>query len=331
MTQNHGHHSDDLTSVDLPMPRAAERSGTTSSADIRERSRSTLAGAFHTGRGRVGSALVLFVTATAVIGPFVAPHSPTELVSTAYAGPTWKAPFGSDGLGRDILSRLLCGGWELLVMAAIATAVGVLLGAAVGVAAAYYAGLSDSILMRTVDVVLAFPQLVFVLLLVSVVGPKPWLLVLAVALAHAPQVARVVRSVALDVTERDFVKSLELMAIRPWKVMTREILPNLSSTLMVEAGLRMTFSISIIAGLSFLGYGIEPPSPNWGVMIQENRIGLSASPLAVIAPVALLSLLTVGLNTFTDAIARVSLGVDLPVRRGLTGKPARRAAVEVSR
>jgi peptide/nickel transport system permease protein len=250
----------------------------------------------------------MFVVVVAAIGPLVAPHSPTELVSGSLLPPGNGYPLGTDDLGRDVLSRLLNGGWELLAMAAIATVLGVVIGALLGILAAFEGGWVDSILMRTVDVLLAFPQIVFALLLVSIVGPKVWLIVVAVAVAHAPQVARVIRSAALDVCERDFVKSVELIAIPRRKIMVGEILPNLISPLMVEFGLRLTFSIIIISGLSFLGFGLQPPSPNWGAMINENRVGLVANPWAVIAPIVMLVLLTVGMNTFTDAIARVSLG-----------------------
>lgn len=264
--------------------------------------------ALRTTRGRVGAALVMFVVLVAAIGPIVAPHSPTELVSGSFLPPGAGYPLGTDDLGRDVLSRLLNGGWELLAMAAVATVLGVAVGALVGILAAFEGGWLDSILMRTVDVLLAFPQIVFALMLVSIIGPKVWLIVVAVAIAHAPQVARVIRSAALDVCERDFVKSVELIAIPRRKIMTGEILPNLISPLMVELGLRLTFSIIIIAGLSFLGFGLQPPSPNWGAMINENRVGLVANPWAVIAPVVMLVILTVGMNTFTDAVARVSLG-----------------------
>ncbi len=267
-----------------------------------------IASALRTGRGRVGAALVLFVVLVAAIGPFVAPYSPTDLVGGSFMPPGSGFVLGTDTLGRDVLSRLLNGGWEILAMAVIATVLGVVIGALVGVLAAFEGGWVDSVLMRTVDVLLAFPQIVFVLMLVSIIGPKVWLIVLAVAIAHAPQVARVIRSSALDVCERDFVKSVELIALPRRKIMTSEILPNLISPLMVELGLRLTFSIIIIAGLSFLGFGLQPPSPNWGAMINENRVGLSANPWAVIAPVFMLVILTVGMNTFTDAVARVSLG-----------------------
>src|SRR4029077_4459045 len=128
-----------------------------------------------------------------------------------------------DVLGRDVLSRVLDGGWELLLVATAATAIGVLLGASLGVAAAYLRGWSDGLIMRTVDVFLAFPQLVFALLLVSIAGPRLWLIVIAVGLSHAPQVARVLRSATLDVSERDYVKAVEMQGVRPVKVMTNEI------------------------------------------------------------------------------------------------------------
>lgn len=261
-------------------------------------------------RGRIGLGLVAIVLAVAIIGPFVAPHSDTATLVGPYSGPSGRALLGGDELGRDVLSRVLDGGWVLLLMAAAATVLGVAVGSACGIAAAYLQGTPDGVIMRAVDVILAFPQIVFALLLVSIVGPKLWLTVLAVGFSHAPQVARVMRSAALDISERDFVKASELIGINRRRVMVREILPNLISPLMVEGGLRLTYSIVIIAGLSFLGFGQAPPAANWGTMINENRSGLVLNPWAVIVPAALIAVLTIGTNTFTDAVARVSIGID---------------------
>jgi peptide/nickel transport system permease protein len=275
--------------------------------------------AARTPRGAVGLALASLIVLVAIIGPVVSPGSPDALATVTFARPSGQFPLGSDFLGRDVLSRVLNGGWELLLMAAAATAFGIIVGTAAGVSAAYRRGRADGFIMRTVDVILAFPQLVFALLLVSILGPRLWLIVIAVGLSHAPQVARVTRSATLDVTERDFVKVAELQGMRSSKVMIREILPNLISPLMVEAGLRLTYSIVIMAGLSFLGFGQQPPAPNWGLMINEKRIGLQLNPWAVIVPAALIALLTIGTNTFTDAVARVTLGVDrLPEEAVLT-------------
>jgi peptide/nickel transport system permease protein len=265
------------------------------------------------------------VVLVAVIGPAIAPYSSTEFVTKPFARASGAALLGGDTLGRDVLSRTLDGGWELLLMAAVATALGVAAGAACGVVAAYAGGWVDSVIMRAVDVILAFPQLVFALLLVSVLGPKIWLIVLAVAISHAPQVARVTRAAALDISERDFVKAMQILGIPGRRIIRRDVLPNLTSVLMVEIGLRLTYSILVIAGLSFLGFGLQPPAASWGLMINENRVGLIANPWGVLMPAILIALLTIGTNTFTDAVARASLGVG---RRSTEPDPLVELAVE---
>ena len=264
-------------------------------------------------RGRIGLSVASIVLLVAVIGPFVAPFSPTEFVSGTFEPPSAHYWLGTDVLGRDVLSRVLGGGWLLLAVSAAATVLGVAIGALAGIMAAYYRGWRDSLIMRIVDILLAFPAIVFALLLVSIAGPKLWLVVVAVAATHAPQVARVMRSSALDICEKDFVKAVELNRIPSRKIIQGELLPNLVTPLMVETGLRMTWSIVIIAGLSFIGFGLQPPAPNWGLMLNENRIGLVSNPWCMIVPAALIALLTIGLNTFTDAVARVSIGVERPV------------------
>jgi peptide/nickel transport system permease protein len=266
--------------------------------------------ALRTPRGMLGFGLAAVVVLAAVIGPFVAPNSPNALVTLTFGKPSGQFLLGGDTLGRDVLARVLNGGWALLIMAACATLIGIAGGAAAGVSAAYLRGVSDGIIMRAADVILAFPQIVFALLLLSLLGPKLWLITLAVGVSHAPQVARVLRSATLDVAERDFVKAAELQGMSRVKVMRREILPNLVSPLMVETGLRLTYSIVIMAGLAFLGFGQAPPTANWGTMINENRDGLSVNPWAVVAPVLLIAVLTIGTNLFTDAFARVAIGVD---------------------
>lgn len=274
---------------------------------------SVLGAAARTTRGRVGLAIMIFIFLVAVVGPFVAPYSSTAIVGSGlpFAKPTGHFLLGTDDLSRDVLSRVLAGGWVMLVMALCSTIFGVVVGGAAGISAAYLRGKSDGFIMRTVDVVLAFPQLVFALLFVSIIGPKLWLIVIVVGFTQAPAVARVLRSATLDISERDYVKAIELQGVRPVKVMWSEILPNLITPLMVEAGLRLTYSIVIMAGLAFLGFGQPPPSPQWGYMINENRPGLLGGDVwAVVAPTVLIALLTIGTNTFTDAVARVAIGIE---------------------
>ena len=266
--------------------------------------------AVRTPRGAAGLGLAGFVAVVAAAGPLLAPHPPQALLTLPFARPSGAYPFGADFLGRDVLSRVLDGGWVLLLMAASATVIGIAAGAAAGISAAYRRGRTDGLIMRTVDVILAFPQLVFALLLLSILGPAWWLIVLAVGLTHAPAVARVLRAATLDVAERDYVHAAELQGMRPAAVMAREILPSLSTPLLVEAGLRLTYSIIIMSGLAFLGFGQQPPAANWALMINENRTGLALNPWAVIIPAAMIALLTVGTNLLTDAIGRAAIGVD---------------------
>jgi peptide/nickel transport system permease protein len=278
--------------------------------------------ALRTPRGSIGLTLAALVVLLAIVGPWLAPQNPTAIVRETFGTPgSGNGLLGGDVLGRDVFSRVLAGGRTLLGVAAAATLLGVVLGVLLGVTAAYLGRWRDGLIMRVVDVFLAFPQLVFALLLVSVAGTHVWLLIIAVGISHAPQVARVVRAAALDVCERDFVKAVELYDTPSLRVMTGEVLPNILSVVMVELGLRFTYSILIIAGMSFLGFGLQPPDANWGLMINENRIGLVVNPWAVIVPAGLIAVLTVGLNTFTDAIARASLGVDRPAEEATLMTP----------
>jgi peptide/nickel transport system permease protein len=195
-------------------------------------------------------------------------------------------------------------------MSAAATVVGVVLGTAVGLVAAYSRNWLDDVLMRGNDVLLSFPAIIFVLLAVTVLGPKLWLIVLTVALTHAPRVARVMRGAGQEVVERDFIKAAEVVGEKRWRIVSGELLPNVTSPLLVEVGLRMTYSIGLIAGVSFLGLGLQPPTADWGLMINENRLSISIQPWAVFLPVIAIALLTIGTNLVTDGVARAAIGLD---------------------
>jgi peptide/nickel transport system permease protein len=160
------------------------------------------------------------------------------------------------------------------------------------------------------DVLLAIPNIVLVLLFVSLLGSKRWLIVLLVALAWTPQVARVTRGVTVETAQRDFVRAAEVLGMPRHSVLLRELLPNLTTPLLVEFGLRLTWSIALIAGLSFLGFGIQPPAADWGLMINENRLGLAIQPWAVLAPIVAIAVMTVGTNLMAEGIARTMSGVD---------------------
>ena len=266
--------------------------------------------ALHYRRTQIGLALFLLIVGLALIGPYFAPYSPSEFVTMPFAKPSAKAVFGGDNLGRDVLTRVLYGGRSVLALSLIATAIGMLLGVSLGLFAGYARAAIDDVIMRLLDVLLAFPQIVFVLLLVSVLGPRLWLIVLTVGLSHAPRIARVARGSTLEVKERDFVKAAESLGVSRSKIAFTEILPNITSPLLVEFGLRLTYSIGLIAALSFLGFGLQPPSADWGLMINENRIGLIIQPYSIFVPVALIAILTIGVNLATDGMARAMIGIE---------------------
>jgi peptide/nickel transport system permease protein len=269
-----------------------------------------LATAWRQGRTKIGLALVLLLVGCALIGPFFAPYAPTEFVGAPYEKPSADALLGTDNLGRDVLSRFLWGGRSILALAVLSTALGVVLGVAVGLVAAYARNALDDVLMRAMDVILAFPQIVLALVAVATVGPKLWLLVLVVGITTAPRVARVVRGAALDVVERDFVRAAEGIGVPRTKILFGEVLPNVTSPLVVETSLRLTFSIALISALSFLGFGLQPPAADWGLMINENRLGLEIQPWGVVMPVIAIGLLTIGTSLVGDGFSRASIGIE---------------------
>lgn len=257
--------------------------------------------------GKVGTVLTAIVVVVAVAGYLFAEqltgYSPTEFVGQPFDA---FGLFGTDDLGRSVASRFLAGGLALLWYSAAATAIGVVLGAVMGMIAAYAGGITDSIIMRTNDVVLAFPQLVLALLAIVIFGPTGWVLVLVIGLTHAPRVARVARAATLSVSNQDYILAAQMYAMPRWQILGREILPNITGPLAVETGLRLTYSIGTISSLSFLGLGMQPPTADWGLMINENRIALSIQPWGVLLPVIAIAVLTVGTNLLADAIARAT-------------------------
>lgn len=274
-----------------------------------------LAGTLRYGRARIGLGLAAFVVLLALVGPLVAPHTPTAVVGLPAQSPSGRFLLGTDYLGHDVLSRVLWGGRSVVWMAFAAATLGVAVGAAVGLLAAYSRSVTDDLLMRGMDVILAFPQIVFVLLFVSLLGPKLGLIVVLVALTWVPQVARVVRGITSDIVHREYVESAELIGLPRRRILAREILPNVTTPLMVEYGLRLTWSIALIAAISFLGFGIQPPNADWGLMINENRTILMIQAWAVVVPATCIALFAIGTNLIAEGIARAIAGVD---RQGST-------------
>jgi len=261
-------------------------------------------------RTRIGLALVGFIVLVAIVGPYVAPYGPSTPVGVPNATPGGKAVLGTDYLGQDVLSRVLYGGRSILVMAVLATALGLIAGTAIGLAAAYSRNALDDTLMRGMDVIMALPQIMLALVAVVIIGPHAWVIVVAIGLTTAPRIARVARGAALPVVERDFIACSEAMGVPRWRILSGELLPNTLGPLMVEASLRLTYSIALIAALAFLGLSPNPNDANWGTMINENRIVLPVQPWGAVAPIIVIALLTLGTGLIGDGIARTAAGID---------------------
>jgi peptide/nickel transport system permease protein len=262
------------------------------------------------GRTRVGLGLVLIIAGIAIFGPLIAPHGPADFIGLPNSGPSGAARFGTDHIGQDVWSRFLDGGREILLLATGATLLGLALGVSLGLLAAYSRGLLDDVLMRSMDVILAFPSIMLALVAIATLGASGPLIILAVGLTNMPRVARVTRAAAQPIVERDFVAAAEAIGVPRWRILFGEVLPNVLSPLMVEASLRLTYSIGLIAGLAFLGFTPNPNGADWGLMIQENQIALVVQPWGVILPIIAVALLTMGTGMVGDGIARAAAGID---------------------
>jgi peptide/nickel transport system permease protein len=252
---------------------------------------------------RIGLVVLALVLLVAAIGPFFAPYSPSALAGIPYTGPTADFPLGTDSLGRDILSRVLWGGRSIILLSVGATVLAYLVGGAIGLLAGYSRTAVDPILMRVIDVLLAFPPLLFLLLLAGGLGPGTTTIVLGVAVVNVPGVARVIRSVTLEVAARGYVEAAVARGERTPAILVREVLPNIAGTIVADGGVRLTGSILAVAGLNFLGIGLQPPDADWATMIAENRTSIDLQPWSVAAPAAMIALLTVAVNVVGDGLA----------------------------
>lgn len=262
---------------------------------------------FRRRQARIGAVLTLVVVAVALLGPVLAPLL-TGYGVDDFAGRPFRPDgiAGTDDLGRDVFTRFLAGGGPVLLYALAATAIGIIGGAVAGMLAGYSGGRLDALIMRGGDVLLSFPQLVLALLAVAVLGSSGWLLVLVIGVTHIPRVARVARQATLSVAGQDYVLAARMYGVPRRRILATEVLPNITGPLMVELGLRLTYSIGYVASLSFLGLGVQPPAADWGLQINENRIALSVAPWGVLLPVLAIAVLTVGTNMITDALAKES-------------------------
>lgn len=265
---------------------------------------------------KVGLAITCTILGLSLLAPWIAPH-PWDTISmrTRFLPPSSTYWFGTDEYGRDVLSRLLMGGQLSLAMGIGATLVSLAVGVPIGLAAGYFRGWIDEVLMRLADVLLAVPPIMLGLLVLAVTPPSLWKTALAVGFVYIPPIARLARSVTLTLANEEFVQAAKARAESTAYILFREILPNAWPPLIVEASLRVTYAILLGSALSFLGLGAQPPSSDWGLMISEARSFIDRAPWIALAPGFAMCLLVIGINLLGDG-ARERLDPRLKSRMG---------------
>ena len=256
----------------------------------------------------VGIAIVGFFLFLAVFGTTIAPYPYTQQKLTErLKPPSSEHVFGTDQFGRDVFSRVLSGARDVFVVAGTGTVIAVLLGLTLGLFAGYFGSFLEEISMRLVDVLLAVPPLLLALLILGTLGPSRANVIVVVGVLYIPMVARVVRSVVLDLKTRQFVEAAKMRGESSAYIMSKEILPSVLPPLAVEASMRFAYAIFLVASLGFLGLGVQPPSPDWGLMVGESRNYFGQAPWVLLFPAGAIALLVVGIGFLSDGLRRMLL------------------------
>lgn len=255
----------------------------------------------------IGLTIVVFWVVVAICAPLIAPYDPLAQDSKAInQGPSPAHLLGTDKLGRDVLARLIFGARTILLLAPISVLASVLVGTFLGLIGGYFGGLIDEVVMRILDAIMAFPTILLYLIIISAIGPSALNVVIAITFVGAPGVARLVRSLALDIRTRDYIRAAETRGENPFYIMFVEILPNARGPLIIDSMLRVGYAIFAIGTLGFLGLGLPAPTPDWGGMINEARRYIWTNPLGVLWPALAISSLVIGLNLFADGLREES-------------------------
>lgn len=258
---------------------------------------------------RIGMGIILLNVLAAVFAPFIAPYGETSVVGDVWEGFSSEFLLGTDHLGRDLFTRMVYGARNTIVLAFLTTAISFLLGTSLGFVAATKGGWIDQIFSRIVDIFMAFPTLIFALMILSVMGSSVPVLIFTIAILDSTRVYRLSRAVAMDIEVMDYVEVARLRGEGLWWIMRHEILPNAMPPLVAEFGLRFCFVFLFIASLSFLGLGLQPPLADWGGMVKENAGAITFGIYIPLFPAAAIAFLTVGVNLIVDWFLHLSSGL----------------------
>lgn len=251
----------------------------------------------------IGAAILVTHLVVAVAGQVTTPYPYTEFHMLALLQPPSASHwFGTDQFGRDILSRVMYGGGGTLLLSVLATVFGVGIGVAVGMTVGYLGGVLDEVVMRIMDGLLSFPSLLLAMMIVATLGPSSVNVIVAIVIVFAPRATRVVRSVTLSLRELEFVEAAKIRGESAFYVITRELLPNALGPIVVEVAIRFSFAILLSTSLGFIGIGVQPPTPDWGLMVSEGRAYLQTAPWMTIFPALAISTVVIGANLFADGV-----------------------------
>lgn len=254
----------------------------------------------------IGATLVAIFLLLAAVGPLLSPYGPTEQVFTQRSlPPSLEHPFGTDHFGRDEFSRVVAGDRDIFLLAGSGTVIAVVVGTLVGLLATYRGGWAEEVTYRFFDSLLAVPALLLALLLLGSLGPSRASVLAVIAVAYTPIVARVVRSVVLDTKTKEYVLAARMQGETLAFILGREVLPSVLPALAVESALRFSYAIFLVASLGFLGVGVQPPNPDWGLMVSEARNFVYLTPWTLTFPALAISLLVIGVNLLADGLKRV--------------------------
>jgi peptide/nickel transport system permease protein len=253
----------------------------------------------------LGLFAILVIVGVAVFAPIIAPYPYDQISRDILQPPSTAHWFGTDSLGRDVFSRVVYGARDILVLPAIVTALAVTLGASLGLAMGYRGGWFDTVSSRLLDGLLAIPALLLALVVLGTVGSSPAGLIGVIVLLYVPLVARVIRSAALGLRSAGYVEAARLRGESLGWILFRELLPGVMPALVVEGALRFAYAIFLVTSLGFLGLGVQPPSPDWGRMVNEARATYDQAPWALWYPAAAIALLVISVNLLSDGLRRI--------------------------
>lgn len=258
----------------------------------------------------IGVGLILFWVLLALLAPVIAPYDPLKSNYDALANPGMLTPghlLGTDHLGRDMLSRIMWGARTVLTVTPVAILIAYVVGITLGMLAGYYRGWVDTLISRVSDIILSFPVLILYIILLSTVGPSVFNIIVAVTLAFAPGIGRIVRGLVLDLRTAEYVAAAQIRGETGPFIMIVELLPNARGPLIVDACLRFGYTVITIGVLGFLGLGLPPPDPDWGGMVSETTALITIFPHMALVPSIALSSLVIGFNLLADGLREISM------------------------